>query len=435
MTAGGYLSSEQAGDIIRSGILEQFELNEGDVHGILVRYLKIAKGLLLTSSKDRGRFAAANEIIDDLYALSRWNTHSFIVRDRGVRLIALLLQDQIVQLRNALSKSEATAVQLIMRDGSAAVTAYVTEAEREMNTRSQAEVSASYSLTSPAIRETPVFPEGLNGVIREIERMIVFPFKNPGLAQVYNIRAGGGVLLYGPPGNGKTMIAKAIAGTIDAEFMNLTGTELVSMWRGGSEQAIAAAFDRARGIVLSGKRVVMFIDEVDNIAPRREDGGGDGASQANRSMVNELLTQLDGVGKDNSNILVLCATNAPWLLDPAFLRPGRIDRLLFVPLPDASAILSIMERQLEKMPKSPELSSALPQMAEELFAAGYSGAEISEIIKWAALSAFEQSIRVNLPDSSEGIVPITVNHLRSAIEATPPRTDPGIIQKLIRWGK
>ncbi|MCY1063653.1 AAA family ATPase [Nannocystis sp. RBIL2] len=180
---------------------------------------------------------------------------------------------------------------------------------------------------------------------KTLEVRIIAPFVRPGLFARFGKRAGGGVLLYGPPGCGKTMIARAIASECRASFIAVGISEILDMWLGRSERNLAAAFDRAR----EQRPAVLFFDELDALAFSRSKAHTDHT----RTLVNEFLNQLDGVAHDNQGVLVLGATNMPWDVDPAMKRPGRFDRQVFVPPPDDDARAEMFRVKLADAPTGP----------------------------------------------------------------------------------
>lgn len=172
---------------------------------------------------------------------------------------------------------------------------------------------------------------GLEAVKDEIRLKMLYPFRHPDLAERFGIKAGGGVLLYGPPGTGKTMLAKATAGELEASFFTVSAADLLSKWVGEAEQNVKALFDAAT----SADRAIIFIDEIESLVPARRDDAGSGVMQR---VVPQLLQGMEGFGKKaGQSVLFMGATNVPWQLDPAVLRPGRFDEKIYVGLPDLPA--------------------------------------------------------------------------------------------------
>ena len=183
---------------------------------------------------------------------------------------------------------------------------------------------------------------GLEDLKRTVRLQIIEPFLKPGLFAKFRKRAGGGVLLYGPPGCGKTTIARAVATECRAEFMTVGISDVLNMYIGESERNLAAIFDKAR----HARPCVLFFDEIDALAYSRSKA----QSEHTRQVVNEFLAQLDGFGTDNQEVLILAATNMPWDVDPAMKRPGRFSRQVFVPPPDEAARAHIVELKLRGVP-------------------------------------------------------------------------------------
>jgi len=167
---------------------------------------------------------------------------------------------------------------------------------------------------------------GMENVKREIDLKIVQPLLHPEIYKAYGKKIGGGILLYGPPGCGKTYIAKATAGQINAKFISLSLNDILDMWIGNSEKNLHRIFEVAR----NNTPCVLFIDEIDALGASRSDM----KQSAGKNLINQFLQELDGISNDNEGLLILGATNMPWHLDTAFRRPGRFDRILFVPPPD-----------------------------------------------------------------------------------------------------
>lgn len=217
---------------------------------------------------------------------------------------------------------------------------------------------------------------GMQQVKATIRESVELPLKHPEAFLRLGIRPPSGILLYGPPGCSKTLLAKAVASESEMNFIAVKGPELLSKWVGDSEKAIQATFRRAR----MSKPCVVFFDEIDALAVQR---GADGGGVSHR-VTSQLLQELDGI-EPRSGVIVLCATNRPDLLDIALLRPGRIDRLVYVPPPDYVARLEILKINLAALPHS------FPDARlEELNTEGFSGAEVASICRNAALLALEQ---------------------------------------------
>ena len=204
---------------------------------------------------------------------------------------------------------------------------------------------------------------GMDDLKRTIRLKIIEPFLNPGLFQRFRKQAGGGILLYGPPGCGKTMMARAVANECRAEFVSVGIADVLNMWIGESERNLSALFDKAR----SQAPCVLFFDELDALAYSRSKA----RSEHTRTVVNEFLTQLDGMGKDNSSVLILAATNMPWDVDPAMKRPGRFARQIFVPPPDLEARQKMLEIKLTGVPQDGINLPAARQENREFFRRRY----------------------------------------------------------------
>jgi len=192
-----------------------------------------------------------------------------------------------------------------------------------------------------------------------------------------------GVLFYGPPGCGKTMLAKAVATECSANFVSIKGPELLTMYFGESEANVREVFDKAR----SAAPCVLFFDELDSIGTARGSGGGGDGGGAGDRVMNQLLTEIDGVGA-KKNVFFVGATNRPELLDDALLRPGRLDQLIYIPLPDKPARQGILESTLKKSPLAPNISLAFVAELTD----GFSGADLAELCQRAAKAAIRDAI-------------------------------------------
>ena len=241
---------------------------------------------------------------------------------------------------------------------------------------------------------------GLDDVRREIDDVILPGEDRKGFERL-GIAAGRGVLLYGPPGTGKTLIAKAMANESGANFIAINGPEIASKWLGESEQAIRKIFKRAKQMAPS----IIFFDEIDSIAPRR--GGDD--SDAWARIVAQLLTAIDGVEQLN-NVLVMAATNRPDMLDPALLRPGRIDRMVLIGKPDAEGRMGILKVHTRNMPLGPDVDLARIAGLTD----GYVGADLAALCREAGLAAYRED---------KGAQTVDARHFERAMEKVRPSVD------------
>ena len=225
---------------------------------------------------------------------------------------------------------------------------------------------------------------GMEKVKEEIDLKIIKPLLHKDLYKAYGKKIGGGILLYGPPGCGKTHIAKATAGEINANFINVGINDILDMWMGNSEKNLHEIFQTAR----ANKPCVIFIDEIDALGANRNDIN----KTAGRTVINQFLSELDGIDSDNDGILVLGATNAPWYIDPAFRRPGRFDRIIFVSPPDEASRKAIFNIQLKDKPTE---NIDLKQLAKK--SKKFSGADIKSSIDIAIEQKLLESFKDGIP--------------------------------------
>jgi SpoVK/Ycf46/Vps4 family AAA+-type ATPase len=227
---------------------------------------------------------------------------------------------------------------------------------------------------------------GLEELKRVVRLQIIEPFLRPGLFAKFKKRAGGGVMLYGPPGCGKTMLARAVATECRAEFMSVGIGDVLNMYIGESERNLAAIFDKAR----HSRPCVLFFDEIDALAFSRSKA----QSEHTRQVVNEFLSQLDGFGADNQEVLILAATNMPWDVDSAMKRPGRFSRQVFVPPPDEGARAHIVELKLRGVPHEAIDSKAVAAVTPH-----FSGADIEGLVELAKDYVLEEHVTRNVERS------------------------------------
>ncbi|KAL1449108.1 hypothetical protein WDU94_000341 [Cyamophila willieti] len=223
---------------------------------------------------------------------------------------------------------------------------------------------------------------GLQNVKRELQELVQYPVEHPDKFLKFGMQPSRGVLFYGPPGCGKTLLAKAIANECQANFISVKGPELLTMWFGESEANVRDIFDKAR----AAAPCVLFFDELDSIAKSRGGSVGDGGGAADR-VINQILTEMDGMGA-KKNVFIIGATNRPDIIDPAILRPGRLDQLIYIPLPDEKSREAIFKSNLRKSPVAPDVD--LNYIAK--VTNGFSGADLTEICQRAVKLAIRQSI-------------------------------------------
>jgi transitional endoplasmic reticulum ATPase len=226
---------------------------------------------------------------------------------------------------------------------------------------------------------------GLEDAKRELREGIELPLKHPDAFIRLGIRPAKGFLLFGPPGTGKTLLAKAIAREAEANFIAAKSSDLLSKWYGESERQVSRLFQRARQVAPT----VIFIDEIDSLAPER--GGGIGEPAVTERVVNTLLAEMDGL-EELQGVVVIAASNRPALLDPALLRPGRFDDLVYVPVPDRDGRLHILKIHTSKMPLSKDVE--LETLADRTN--GYTGADLEDLTRRAGLTALRENI--NTPE-------------------------------------
>ncbi|CAG7674180.1 unnamed protein product [Allacma fusca] len=232
---------------------------------------------------------------------------------------------------------------------------------------------------------------GLENVKRELQELVQYPVEYPDKFLKFGMQPSKGVLFYGPPGCGKTLLAKAIANECQANFISVKGPELLTMWFGESEANVRDVFDKAR----SAAPCVLFFDELDSIAKARGGNVGDAGGAADR-VINQILTEMDGMGA-KKNVFIIGATNRPDIIDPAILRPGRLDQLIYIPLPDEKSREAIFRANLRKSPVSKDVELTYLSKVTH----GFSGADLTEICQRACKLAIRQSIDAEIRKERE----------------------------------
>nr|KAJ0225154.1 hypothetical protein LSAT_V11C100025680 [Lactuca sativa] len=227
---------------------------------------------------------------------------------------------------------------------------------------------------------------GLENVKRELQETVQYPVEHPEKFEKFGMSPSKGVLFYGPPGCGKTLLAKAIANECQANFISIKGPELLTMWFGESEANVREIFDKARG----SAPCVLFFDELDSIATQRGSSSGDAGGAADR-VLNQLLTEMDGMSAKKT-VFIIGATNRPDIIDPALLRPGRLDQLIYIPLPDEDSRHQIFKAAMRKSPVSKDVD--LRALAK--YTQGFSGADITEICQRACKYAIRENIEKDI---------------------------------------
>merc|ERR1712023_444862 len=217
---------------------------------------------------------------------------------------------------------------------------------------------------------------------RDLQEMILYPIEHPDKFQKFGMEPSKGVLFYGPPGCGKTLLAKAVANECSSNFISVKGPELLTMWFGESEGNVREVFDKAR----AAAPCVLFFDELDSVGVARGSGAGDAGGAGDR-VLNQLLTEMDGAGA-KKNLFFIGATNRPEILDEALIRPGRLDQLIYIPLPDKPSRVSFIKAVLRKSPVADNV--ALEFLADKC--EGFSGADMTELCQRATKAAIRESI-------------------------------------------
>ena len=261
--------------------------------------------------------------------------------------------------------------------------------------------SAVVEIERPRLKFSDV--GGMESVKEDIRVKIIYPLEKPELYAAYGQKIGGGILLYGPPGCGKTYLARATAGEVKSGFVSVGISDVLDMWIGNSERNLHEIFESAR----RSQPCVLFFDEVDALGARRTDMKTSGT----RHLINQFLSELDGTDSHNEGLLIVGATNAPWHLDSAFRRPGRFDRIIFVPPPDETARIEILKLHLQGKPQDGLQWDKLARKTE-----GFSGADLEGVVKQTVDRKLQEAIKTGRPS------PITTADLLAVVKKTRPTT-------------
>ncbi len=261
---------------------------------------------------------------------------------------------------------------------------------------------------------------GYDAIKQELREIVEWPMKYKHYFDELGVEPPKGILLFGPPGVGKTMFAKAVATESGANFIAVRGPELLSKWVGESEKAIREVFKKAR----MAAPCVVFFDEIDSIAPARGSRLGD--SGVTDRMVNQLLAEMDGVGT-LKNVVVMAATNRPDILDPALLRPGRFDRVIYVPPPDVKARVEIFKVHTRRVKLNNDVN--IEELAKK--AEGYTGADIAALVREAAMLALRETIRERAARAKA----VSAQHFEEAFKRIPPSLSPEDIRRYEEMAK
>jgi transitional endoplasmic reticulum ATPase len=287
--------------------------------------------------------------------------------------------------RGPLKESRKALGQQLMEQASAMQETVTTPAPGDLSKLTQGlSAEEKEQLDSWLIQDRPTLRfddiAGLDEVKHQIRLKLLYPFQHPDLAHSYGIHPGGGLLLYGPPGTGKTMIARAVAGEIEAAFFAIKPSEIMSQWVGVAEQNIQKLFALADAFPIS----VIFIDEIEALTPKRRGS----SSTVMQRVVPQILSEMDGFENRQNTLLMIGATNEPWAIDTALLRPGRLDRMIYIAPPDEAARKRILELNLANKPLAADVSLA----ALAARTRGFSGADMAALAQRAAERAFFQAI-------------------------------------------
>jgi transitional endoplasmic reticulum ATPase len=350
----------------------------------------------------QGKNSHALVLIEDLVKQPKAPARAFLLHARLLAGIGEIAQS-VSEYRRAVELDES----LADPEFAARLGIGTTKEESEVV---EGKVRASWQEDSPAPRMEIERPKiafkdvgGMDKVKEEIRLKIIHPLAHPELYKAYGKPIGGGILMYGPPGCGKTYLARATAGEIQAGFIAVGINDVLDMWIGNSERNLHELFEQAR----NHSPCVLFFDEVDALGASR----GDMRHHAGRQLINQFLAEMDGVKTSNEGVLILAATNAPWHLDSAFRRPGRFDRILFVPPPDAEGRAAILRLQCRGKPMEEIDYDHLAKKTPN-----FSGADLKAVVDMAIEKKLSEAIKAGGPK------PLTTKDLGAAVAGLKPTT-------------
>ena len=382
-----------AGTLIAAGRFEEAELvyKEGLQRHPTDAALKLG---LADAFYRQQKDSPALVVIEDLLKVSHPPAAAYILHAR------LLLrggepQRAVHQYREAL-KEDPTAEDLGLAAQlgiNASGVEEVSEGRVRQNWDNEGSAFSEFSVERPTVKFADV--GGMEKLKEEIRLKIILPLEHPELFKAYGKAIGGGILMYGPPGCGKTHLARATAGEVNAGFLSIGINDVLDMWIGQSEHKLHELFEQAR----RNRPCVLFFDEVDALGASRTDM----RSSAGRHLINQFLAELDGVQTSNEGILILAATNAPWHLDSAFRRPGRFDRILFVPPPDLTARAEVLRILCKGKPVDAIDYDGLAKKTD-----GLSGADLKSVIDVAVEAKLREALKTGT------IKPLTTKDLLAA---------------------
>lgn len=378
------------GEIDSRSILAQEDLsNKNDI------YLALLEDLLSTKLIDRDLMEEiAKESVDIMIDEIARKTHGFV----GADLSALTKEAAMSLLRKNINKFN-------LDEGDEIPKELLDELRISKEDFSEALKVVRPSAMREVLVETPNIKwedvGGIEHVKRDLKEAIEWPLKFPESFEKIGIRSPRGILLYGPPGTGKTLLAKAVAKESEANFIQVKGPELLSMWVGKSEEGVRKIFEKARQV----SPCIIFFDEIDSLASKRSGGQGGGA-RVTESVLNQMLAEMDGI-EDLNNVMVVGATNRPDMLDSALMRPGRFDRIVYVGVPEKEGRLQILKIHTEKMPLDKDVN--LKDLADKT--EGYTGADLESLAREAGMLALREDLNIKK---------ITKKHFDKAMEKVLP---------------